>query len=81
MIYCWHYKNAVFRKFMRGIGQKPQNTVEDRHELHETADKIRRMAIGHDQQTGIIGQQRSPAAALFLAPADEVVTIFEVKGG
>jgi hypothetical protein len=39
------------------------------------------MAIGHDQQTGIIGQQRAPAAALFGAPADEVVTIFEVKGG
>jgi hypothetical protein len=27
---CWHYKNAVLRKCVREIGEKPQNTVEDR---------------------------------------------------
>ena len=27
---CWHYKNAVFRKSVREIRQKPQKTVEDR---------------------------------------------------
>jgi hypothetical protein len=38
------------------------------------------MAPGQDQQPGIICQQSAAAAALFVAPADEGITIPEVKG-
>ena len=38
-------------------------------------------AVGQHQQTGVIGEQTQTAAAWFGGPADEGVTVFEVKGG
>jgi len=29
MILCWHYNNAVFRKSMREIGQKPEKLAKN----------------------------------------------------
>ena len=51
------------------------------HELHEPADEIGIMALGQNQQAGVVGQERQPPAPLLLRPADEGVTRFEVQGG
>src|SRR5438552_1902905 len=39
------------------------------------------MALRHDQQTRIIGQERKAASALFSSPANELVPVFDVEGG
>jgi hypothetical protein len=51
------------------------------HELHKAANEVGIMAIGHDQQTRVIGQQGAAAAALLSRPTDELISIFNVKGG
>ena len=39
------------------------------------------MTIGQHQQARIVGQQSQATTALFGVPADELIAVFEVKGG